>query len=501
MNDQIEPIQRKQIQFSRLLLICLSLLVILFNLTPFHGLAEGRKPLPVKPGSPELISSAETKVYLAALYSFREPPRAIHIPYFNGAIKYPETSVFWFGPVTTNDNSADVRLGYNNDTLWIRVSTIDRRLWYDPSAKLSDLLNWDAVSIYLDLDNLGNGIGDGNAYRFDAQLTWWEERTNYQAAYKGTSSGWAQSSLAFTTRSQWWGFPEPNDDKDDRAWKVEYSIPLKSLGLSGPPAKGSQWRLAVQIHDRDSKQGSPVIPDQLFPPGMKTDQPGSWKLISFGLPSYQAPSAKTTQTVSLRNGFNGITVLDGPVGGNTVCGSGLNLWTQWGSHAYPGIRDLNAQNQGNTDDWPCFSRVYLTFPLDSLPHNKVIVSATLILHQSGQSTGFAHDPPEAENSLIQVFEVAGGWNEATLSWNNAPLPLQNVSQAWVGSITLADLGKPRQWDISQAVANAYRSGIPLYIALYSADYYGPHGKYFFSSDSTDYNGAFRPQLDIILGTP
>jgi hypothetical protein len=276
---------------------------------------------------------------------------------------------------------------------------------------------------------------------------------------------------------------------------------LKSLGLSGPPAKGSQWRLAVQIHDRDNKQGSPAIPDQLFPPGMKTDQPASWKLISFELPTYQTPTAKTTQTVSLRNGINGITVLDGVVGGNTQCGSGLNLWTQWGSHAYPGVRDLNAQNQGNTDDWPCFSRVYLIFPLDSLPQNKVIVSAKLFMHQSGQSTGFASDPPEAENSLIQVFEVTGGWNEPTLSWNNAPLPLENVSQAWVGSITLAELGKTREWDISRAVANAYKSGKSLYIALYSADYYGPHGKYFYSSDSTDYNGAYRPQLDIVLGTP
>ncbi len=143
--------------------------------------------------------------------------------------------------------------------------------------------------------------------------------------------------------------------------------------------------------------------------------------------------------------------------------------------------------------------MYITFPLESLPPHKIILQATLTLHQSGQSTGFATDPPEALNSLIQVFQVGEGWDEATVSWNNAPSPIENVSRAWVGPITLAELGAPRLWDVTRVVARVYKSGDLLRLVLYSADYYGPHGKYFFSSNSNDYNGAFRPQLDIVLG--
>ncbi len=359
MTKMTEQIKNKPFRLRKFLLACLSALVIISNLMAFHGSAEGQTfpTINPTPGVPELDSSASPKLFLPVIQRAKTPLHIINVPYFNGAIKSAETAVFWFGQVTPSDNSADVRLGYNNDFIWICVSTIDRRLWYDPAANLADMLNWDAVSLYLDLDNIGYRIDSGPVYRFDAQLTWWEARTAYQAAYLGTSSGWANTSVGFTTRTQYWGFPEPNDDKDDRAWKVEFSIPFKNLGLSGPPTQGAQWRLAVQIHDRDNAQGSPPIPDQVWPLGMKTEQTDSWEPISFGLPSYQAPPPKAPQTVSLRNGVNGITVLDGAVGGNTNCGSGLSFWTDWGNHAYPGIRDRNVQNQGNTDDWPCFSRV------------------------------------------------------------------------------------------------------------------------------------------------
>jgi len=480
-------------------LICL--LFLFYNLTGSHGLERGRAS-PGEDAIPRVSgsnSSFSPNIYFPLIFRYSAPVPTVNIPYFNGQINGPEMAIFWFGKITPTDNYSEVRLGYNNTTLRIRASIVDRRLWYDTTPSLDDLTQWDAVSLFLDLDGQGGSLDSGNVYRFDAQLNWFESRGAYQAADVGTSSGWVSTPLSFTTTSQYWGFPQPNDNMDDRAWKVDFSIPFQSLGLSGPPPQGSKWRLALQTHDRDNADANPAIFDQVWPPLMNPGLPGSWEQINFGLPDYQPPQAVATQTISLRNGLNGITVLDAVVGGSINCGSGLDLWSVWGDHAYPGIRDLNVQNQGNADDWPCFSKMYITFPLDSLPTDKIILHASLTLHQSGQSTGFATDPPEALNSLIQIFQVGQGWDDATVSWNNAPLPIENVSQAWVGPITLAELGAPRLWDVTRVVARVYRTGGPLHLVLYSADYYGPHGKYFFSSDSNDYNGAFRPQLDIILG--
>ena len=53
----------------------------------------------------------------------------------------------------------------------------------------------------------------------------------------------------------------PNENYDARAWVVEYIIPFESLGLSGPPPEGTEWRLGLEVHDRDDFAGTP-IPDK-----------------------------------------------------------------------------------------------------------------------------------------------------------------------------------------------------------------------------------------------
>lgn len=439
------------------------------------------------------------QLYLPLITWASHPSPRVNIPDMD-EINFSTSAIFWLGRVTPEENYADVRVGYSSDRLWFRVSIIDRRLWYKPDPSESDLTQWDAVSLYLDLDAGSINLDNGSAYRLIAQLNWWEPREEYQAAYRGSSSGWEKIPLTFTTQSNWYGFPAPNDEKDDRGWRVTYSIPFSSLGLTGAPAPGTHWRLAVQIHDRDDRSGTP-IEVQTWPLLVESHTPKTWGLMSFGLPVFSPPENTPTQTISLRNGLNGIEVLDGVVGGNTNCGNGLDYWSEWGNLVYPGIREVNVQNQGNTDDWPCFSKYYITFPMDSLPPGKVIISSTLTLHQLGQATGFPSDPTVAENSLIQVFQLGEDWDPATLSWNNGPLPLEYASQAWVGSITMADLGIARSWDVSRVTSQAYLTNQPLRLVLYSADSYGPHGKYFFSSSSTDNNGAFRPQLKIIIGNP
>ena len=103
---------------------------------------------------------------------------------------------------------------------------------------------------------------------------------------------------------------------------------------------------------------------------MLPNYPITWGIVHFGLPGYTPPQASNPQLFTIRNGLNGITVTDGMVGGDTVCGDGLDFWSEWGVQSYPGSRHLNVQNQGNTDDWPCFSKIYITFPLDQLTSRK-----------------------------------------------------------------------------------------------------------------------------------
>jgi hypothetical protein len=202
----------------------------------------------------------------------------------------------------------------------------------------------------------------------------------------------------------------------------------------------------------------------------------------------------------IRHNLNGASVVDADVGGGSNCGQAVDpdFFDEWGDSNYAGEGDLNVQNQGDVADWPCFSKYYVTFPLDAIPSGKVILSATLALHQFGNA---GYEPGDALRSLIQVLTVAEDWDEATLTWNNAPLAVENVSRAWVDPLSSFPgwPGVPREWDVSLAVAEAYASGSPLRLAMYSADYAYHSGKYFVSSDTGDWNAVGRPTLTVVWG--
>ena len=104
-------------------------------------------------------------------------------------------------------------------------------------------------------------------------------------------------------------------------------------------------------------------------------------------------------------------------------------------------------------DWPCFSRYYVSFPLDALPANRAIVSATLTLHQFGN----ARAPGAAKRSLIHALTIAEDWDELLLAWNNAPLAQENVAAAWAAPLLefAGWPGVPISWDVSGAVADEY----------------------------------------------
>jgi hypothetical protein len=451
-------------------------------------------------------SAQEHRIYLPLVFNINPSVvPTVNIPTIENVQSdwFPEeAAVIWFGKVTPTDNYSDIRIGYFQSALWVWISIIDRRLWYDESPSPEDLTKWDAVSLFLNIDDNGNNFTFDNTLRFDSQLYGGEpNRNNWQAAYHASNEGWMISPINFETHTNWWSMEGGlNDDSDDRAWVAEYIIPFQSLGLSGPPPEGTEWRMGFELHDRDDFNGA-QIPDKAWPEYMLPNKPVTWAIAHAGLPGYVPPQSSNPQTYTLRNGLNGITITDGMVGGDTICGDGLDFWSQWGDTSYPGTRHFNIQNQGNTDDWPCFSKTYITIPLDSLPRGMEVISATITVHQIGQATGPSDDPPKALNTLIQIWEINQDWDPFTLTWNNAPAPFENLSQGWVGAIDESQLGIPRYLDVSLAATRAYAAGKPLRLALYSADFYGGHGKYFFSSSSEDYDGNWRPSLTITLGNP
>jgi hypothetical protein len=420
------------------------------------------------------------------------PLRRVNVPAFNGDIRFDETAVFWFGKVDNSSNHTDVRMGYNQIGLYVRTQTFDRWLWYNPNPS-EDLTNADAVSLYLGID--------GVLFRLDAQVNWWEERSRWQAAYRRIGDAWTRIPLEFTTRSGWRG-NGLNQPVDGRGWTMDFDIPFASLGLAGTPASGTVWGLAIAVHDRDDAAFTPM-PDQVWPDGMQPHASATWGTLRFGIPPYSAPGTRSNPPTStlIRQGLNGATVPDADVGGGSVCGdpAGPEYFPTWGQLNYAGRTHVTIANQGDVADWPCFSKYYVTFPLEQIPAGKVILSASLKLHMFGNFGESASPHP----SYIHVHSVDQAWDERTLTWNNAPLARENVAGTWVDVMRepLVWPGVPYSWDLSRAVAEAHALGTPLRLVLYESDWNYHSGKFFSTSEVGDWNAVARPTLTVVWGDP
>jgi len=219
--------------------------------------------------------------------------------------------------------------------------------------------------------------------------------------------------------------------------------------------------------------------------------------LTFGIPAYRAVGPSTDHTIIRRPTQTSPLVPDADVGGtiaNQCPGDEEHIWNEWGNRNDGHAPDFNIQNQSDVADWPCFAKYYVTFPLDSIPRGKTIISATLTLHQFGNAGGAG----EAQPSWIQVLIASADWREETITWNNAPPACENIGGSWVDPITdwPGWPGVPRTWDVSYAVARAYARGEPLRLVLYSADSAYHSGKYFVSSDTGDWNVEGRPRLEV-----
>jgi hypothetical protein len=425
-----------------------------------------------------------------------QPVRRVNVPY---ETPLDEQAILWFGRVDQSSNYANVRLGYDDGALVVHAHVVDHWLWYDTTPAAAGLTEWDAVTFYLDTGDTGGASLAARDYRFDVAFNPTpSKRADYQAAYQGNGAGWSPAAIAFTTEAGWRGTSH-NSGEPAQGWWVRLSIPFASLELPAAPPPGTTWGLAVRLYDRD-EEGGPTLPVQGWPEAANPAQPSSWGQLRCGLPAYTPPPAAPAGVTTIRHGENGAIVADGHVGGHTTCGAGVAGWNEWGEANWAGRAQVNVQNQWDVADWRCHSKYYVVFPPLSPPvAGQVVLSATLRLHQFG-SAGQGESNPSPETSHIQVLTVAEEWDEATITWNNAPLALENIATRRVEPLTgaVAWPGVPVTWDISRAAAAALAAGDPLSLVLYSADTAYHSGRYFYSSDA---NLAGRPTLEIRWGTP
>lgn len=411
----------------------------------------------------------------------------VNIPQFTGEISYPETAITWFGEVTSSRNYTDIRMGYSPSELYVNTQVFDRLLWYDSNSSSPALQNGDAAMIYFQTSGTNPRM-----LRLTAQLNWWEDRANYQKIEEWNGSSWQGKTISFTTVSAWRG-NAPLDTEDDRGWNMSFHIPFASLGIT-VPSPGTKWKISASILDKDSESGG--VTTSVWPTGASSTDPSTWTTLSFGIPQYFFPGIINTRTITIRNKLDGSIVTDASVGGDTVCGDGLDFWNQWGAKNYTGLDRFNIQNQGDVADWPCYNKAYINFPLTKIPAGKKIVSASLLLHEFGN----AGNSGEAVRSLIQIMRVKDAWSENTITWNNAPIPIENISSTWVSGVTtLVWPGVSYEWDVSKGVSDAYAEGDSFNIAVYSADSSYSSGKYFVSSDTEDWNETGRPTLMVTYG--
>ena len=123
---------------------------------------------------------------------------------------------------------------------------------------------------------------------------------------------------------------------------------------------------------------------------------------------------------------------------------------------------------------------------------KLRISASVTLNMFGNA---GYTPTDARPSMINALTVRDNWDERTITWNNAPYAAENIAVTKVFPVAMQPPG-PYQWDVSAAVADAYRDGLPLRLAFYSTDGDYHSGKYFYTSDSNDWNGTVRPTLEV-----
>ena len=414
-----------------------------------------------------------------------------------GSSSWPAS--FWFGRASELDNYVDVRVHYDDQALYLWANVVDYYLWWDASAQ-GDPRDFDSIAFYLDTAGSQANAPMPTSLFFVSGYHWWPSGNDvrWHRQGRGTGASWDES---WQPTQPWtddtgarWYVSGPNDNSDrDAGWLTTVTIPWETLGRSTPPPAGTSWRLGAKLYDRDDRP--PAIPDgsQVWPTGFLSSSPASWGSLVFDPPAYQPRTATNQQSLVIRReSASSDAVADAWAGGGGLCGGG---YFGGGDVPHPGSTtdpNLFGQNQADVADFPCFSKSFLRFRLAGIPPGKTVVQATLQLFHFGNS-----NPAEAKPTFVQVFSILDPWDEATITWNNAPQATENLGGTWVNPIPAGGSGTFVIWDVTSLVARAYAAGESASLALYSADLDMHSGKYFRSSEIGD--AAVRPTLTVIWG--
>jgi hypothetical protein len=189
---------------------------------------------------------------------------------------------------------------------------------------------------------------------------------------------------------------------DCRGWSAQFVPPLDWAALGGAPRSDEVWPLSIRV----TGEG-----------GASATWSGS---VRWGVPDYagvQPPSGATRVTT---------TGIDAMLGGAFDCGAPAypDYFTKWGALNWLGSTQVNVQAQWDIADWPCYSKLATKWSLAGVPPNATIVSATLTYEQFGNA-GYTYG--DTLTTTLQAFEVSPLWDPATITWNNAPAPGENLS--------------------------------------------------------------------------
>lgn len=512
----------------------------------FQGLARQRQ-VPVglncllfTPFKTKIKPNLSSKSSIVMSQTFPIRPR-VNLPYLgsdvlpgvltttgNQAAPFPDITVtppaiLWFGTLNATSAYCEVRLAYNNTDLFIHCLVADRLLYYSGQPQKQTLQDWDAVTICLDINGNPAQISP-SSFAFVGQLgpdsihpneNWVANRSDFQAAWQGNiAEQWQLVEQPFETHSYYRGEGGPNSGNTCHGWWLSFRVPFSSLGLPNCPAVETIWGLGVLLHNRTQPAQVPAqqaVQTSSWPAtfqyGNQPTPPSTWGELYFFDPSSSAASQPHGVPKTLQINPD----LDGAVGGGTDCGEKdwQNLFDAWGNRNRAGVGQINIQSQTEATDWPCFAKYYLRIPLNALPAEAQIHSATLRLYQfgnSGEGTWGA-----APHSHIQVFSVRRDWDPQTITWNNAPSAWESVASSHVAPVPLApspfggalipyaDPPLAREWDVTRAVMQAVAADEPCRLLLYSADDRYHTGKYFYSLAIGD--ARWRPTLQIQYSLP
>ena len=251
-------------------------------------------------------------------------------------------------------------------------------------------------------------------------------------------------------------------------WTAYRFAPWGQFGKT--PQRGDVWPLRVQV-DGATWAGA----------------------VRWGLPDYAGRTVAGVQVVTTTLSANAVT------GGNNDCGNiyQSTFTPAWGTLSWPGAAQINIQNQWDVADWPCYARWYAQWQLPALPAGAQVVSATMTMRHFGNpGYGPAYSADGAQDTIMQVYEVATPWQPLGLAWDNAPPVVENLSRTTVRPIDAAcppaqldtsrtcRPGVPYDFDVTEAVKRAMQEGrgwasVALYTA--SGDYHS--GKQFWALGS------------------